>query len=262
VNRLRQVMDAPGKKLIAYLTAGDPSADVTVDVMLAADRAGADVIELGVPFSDPSADGPAIQRAMQRSLAGGTGLYRTLAIAKAARLAGVRAPIVLFGYLNPIVVSGVDRTLGAAAAAGVDALLVVDLPVDEMEELAPAARTNGLELVPLVAPTSTAERMARVAALDAAFVYYISIAGVTGAALAGREGLGARIAAVKQAVRRPVAVGFGIATPDDARRISADADAVVVGTAIVKAIEANAGREVAAVGELVAALKAAISSPA
>ena len=262
MNHLRQRMHAPGKKLVAYLTAGDPSPEVTVEVMVAADRAGADVIELGVPFSDPSADGPAIQRAMQRALAAGTGLERTLAIAKAARAAGVSAPIVLFGYLNPIVVRGVDRTLATAAAAGVDALLVVDLPVDEMGDLAPAARHNGLELVPLVAPTSTAERMARVAALEAAFVYYISIAGVTGAALAGRDGLAARIAAVKQAVRRPVAVGFGIATPEDARRIAADADAVVVGTAIVKAIEQSPGREVEAVATLVSALKRAISFPA
>jgi tryptophan synthase alpha chain len=257
---MRDRMDAPGKKLVAYLTAGDPSAERSVEVIVAADRAGADVIELGVPFSDPSADGVAIQRAMQRALAGGTGLGKTLQIAAQARQAGCQASLVLFGYLNPILVRGVDRTFGEAADAGVDGLLVVDLPVDEMGDLLPAARQRGLELIPLVAPTSTPDRMARVAELEAAFVYYISIAGVTGAALSGRGDLAARVATVRKAVRRPVAVGFGIATPDDAREVAASADAVVVGSAIVRAVEGHPGTEVEAVAALVSALKGAIAS--
>jgi tryptophan synthase alpha chain len=258
VTRLREVFDAPGKKLVAYLTCGDPSPDATVDILCAAARAGADAIELGMPYSDPSADGPVIQRAMTRALAAGAGPRAALEVTRRARAAGCAAPIILFGYYNPIFVSGAERFCREAAAAGADALLIVDLPVDEAAELLPLARAARLDLVPLLAPTSTPERMARVAELDPPFVYYVSITGVTGAAI-GRAAaeLGPRVAAVKQAVRRPVAVGFGIKTPDDARAVAEAADAIVVGTAIVRAIEA-APRPAEAVAALVGALKAAI----
>src|SRR5262249_22250810 len=155
------------------------------------------------------------------------------------RAAGCAVPIVLFGYYNPVFVVGVERFCREAAAAGAQGLLLVDVPVDELDEVAPAARAAGLELVPLVAPTSSPARMAQVAALDPPFVYYVSITGVTGAAIRGLDELPSRIAEVRAAVRAPVAVGFGIATPEDARRVAACADGVVVGTAVVRAIEAH-----------------------
>jgi tryptophan synthase alpha chain len=257
--RLRAAFDAPGKKLVAYLTCGDPSVDATVDIVLAAARAGAAAIELGVPYSDPSADGPVIQRAMARAIAGGAGPRAALEVTRRARAAGCDVPIILFGYYNPIFVTGTERFCRDAAEAGADALLVVDLPVDEAEELLPVARAAGLDLVPLLAPTSTAERMARVARLDPPFVYYVSITGVTGAAIAGAADLGPRVAAVRRAVGRPVAVGFGIKTPDDARAVAALADAVVVGTEIVRAIEGSP-RPAEAVATLVSGLASAIAA--
>jgi len=249
----------PGRKrLVIYVTCGDPSLDATVAIVRAAADAGADIIELGIPFSDPAADGPAIQRAMARALAAGAGPRSALDVVRRVRAAGCAVPIVLFGYYNPVFIVGVERFCREAAAAGAQGLLVVDLPVDELGEVVPPARAAGLEVVPLVAPTSSAERMAKVAALDAPFVYYVSITGVTGAALRGLDELPQRIAAVRAAVRAPVAVGFGIATPEDARRVAACADAVVVGTAVVRAIEEQPRDPGPAVARLVTLLKAAI----
>jgi tryptophan synthase alpha chain len=255
VSRLRAVFADGKKKLVIYVTAGDPSLAATADIVLAAAAAGADVIELGMPYSDPSADGPAIQAAMTRALAAGATPLAALDVVRRVRAAGSRVPIVLFGYYNPVFVHGAERFCRAAADAGADGLLLVDLPVDESGEIAPAARAAGLEVIPLVAPTSTPARMERIAAENAAFVYYISMAGVTGAALRGREDLGARVANVRAAVRAPVAVGFGIVTPEDVRAVAAaGADAVVVGTAVVRTIEANAKQPAEAVSKLVAAL--------
>jgi tryptophan synthase alpha chain len=254
---VRQLFDGR-KKLIIYVTCGDPSADATVDIVRAAADSGADAIELGVPFSDPSADGPAIQLAMARALAGGTGLAGTLAVARRVR-AHTRVPLILFGYYNPVFVYGVPRLCRDAAAAGIDGLLVVDLPADEAaEELVPAARAEGLEFVPLLAPTSSPARLARVAALAPAFVYYVSIVGITGAALTRVGDLPARVAEVRAAVRAPVAVGFGVATPADARAVAVAADAVVVGSAVVRAIERNPADPAAAVARLTRELKAAL----
>lgn len=258
MNALREVFDRPGKKLVAYVTCGDPSVDATVDVVVAAARAGADVVELGVPYSDPSADGPAIQRAMARALRRGATPRAVFDVVHRVRAAGCDVPIVVFGYYNPVFVSGAERFCRALADAGAQGLLMVDLPIDEAAELIPATRGAGLELVPLLAPTSTPARIARVAELDPAFVYYVSLTGVTGAALARPAELGPRVAAIRAAVRRPVAVGFGIATPDDARAVAATADAVVVGTAIVRAIEDAAGDPAAAVGTLVGELAVAV----
>jgi len=247
------------KRLIIYVTCGDPSADATVDIVCAAAEAGADAIELGVPFSDPSADGPAIQKAMQRALAGGTGLRQSIDVARRIR-ARSDVPIILFGYYNPVFVYGVPRLCRDAAAAGIDGILVVDLPADESaEELVPSARAAGVDVVPLLAPTSSPARLARVAALSPAFVYYVSIAGVTGAALTTAADLPARVAEVRAAVGAPVAVGFGVATPADARAVAAAADAVVVGSAVVRAIERNAADPAGAVARLVRELKLAIS---
>lgn len=224
--------------LVAYLTFGDPDPATSIAVVEAAARAGADVIELGVPFSDPSADGPSIQRAMERALAAGATLAGTLAAVAELRRRGVATPIVLFGYYNPIFVMGPDVFAIRAAAAGVDAVLTVDLPLDELAELATPLAAHGLAVIPLVAPTSTADRIARVAQWDAPFVYYISLTGVTGSgAIAPVDP--ARIAAIRAAAHAPVAVGFGIRTPADAARFAAVADGVVVGSALVDQVAAG-----------------------
>jgi tryptophan synthase alpha chain len=246
------------KRLVIYVTCGDPSLDATVEIVIAAAAAGADIIELGMPYSDPSADGPAIQQAMARALAAGGGPRATLDVVARVRAAGCAVPIVLFGYYNPVFVVGVEGFCRAAAAAGADGLLLVDVPVDELGEVAPAARAAGLEIIPLCAPTTSLQRMALLAALDPPFVYYVSITGVTGAALRGLDELPRRVAEVRAAVRAPVAVGFGIATADDARRVAASADAVVVGSAVVRAILSHPDTPAAAVARLVASLKVAL----
>ncbi|HEY3807848.1 MAG TPA: tryptophan synthase subunit alpha [Kofleriaceae bacterium] len=237
---------------VAYLTFGDPDPRASIDVVESACRAGADVIELGVPFSDPSADGPSIQRAMERALAAGATLAGALGAVAELRSRGIATPIVLFGYYNPIFVMGVERFAERAAAAGVDAVLTVDLPVDELGELAAPLARAGVGVIPLVAPTSTPDRIARVAAFAPPFVYYISLVGITGAA-SGAPVDPARLDAIRTAASAPVAVGFGVRTPDDVRRfVRAGADGVVVGTALVERVAS--GGVAALVGELSAGL--------
>jgi tryptophan synthase alpha chain len=250
---------ANGKKaLVIYVTCGDPSAQATADIVVAAARAGADAIELGVPFSEPSADGPAIQRAMERALAKGGGLDPALDVVERVRAAGCDVPIVLFGYYNPVFVRGVERFCRDAAAAGADGVLIVDLPVDEIDELAAPAQIAGLAVIPLAAPTSGPERLARIAAIGAPFVYYVSMTGVTGARLGGVGDLADRVAALKRAGAPRVAVGFGISTPAEAREVAAVADGVVVGSAVVRAVEQHPGKEAEAVAELVRSLRTAL----
>ncbi len=257
--RMKSLSESGRKALVIYLTEGDPSPGGTAEIVTAAADAGADVIELGVPFSDPNADGPVIQAAMQRAREAGCGLKTALGTARAARRAGCDAPIVLFGYYNPIFVYGIERFAGDAADAGVDAVLTVDVPMDELGEVAEPLQRAGLDVVPLVAPTSGEERIARLAELEPPFVYYISMTGVTGAAFRGTSGGEARIAAVREAAAAPVAVGFGIKTGDDARQVAGYADGVVVGSAVVSRIEsAEGGREAEAVASLVSELRAAI----
>ncbi|MEO8704696.1 MAG: tryptophan synthase subunit alpha [Kofleriaceae bacterium] len=233
---LRGAFDAASQQnraaLVAYLTFGDPDPATSIDVVQAAVRAGADVIELGVPFSDPSADGPSVQRAMERALAAGANLAGAIAAVAELRRRGVTTPIVLFGYYNPIFVMGTEVFAARAAAAGVDAVLTVDLPIDELAELSEPLAAKGVAVIPLVAPTSTPERIARLAPLNAPFVYYISLTGVTGTGVSGVVDP-ARLEGVRRASGSPVAVGFGIRTPDDARRFSTIADGVVVGSALV-----------------------------
>jgi tryptophan synthase alpha chain len=237
--------------LVAYLTFGDPSPRESIDVIERACRAGADVLELGVAFSDPSADGPSIQRAMERALAAGATLAGALDAVAELRRRGIATPIVLFGYYNPIFVMGVERFAARAAQAGVDAVLTVDLPIDELGELAAPLGKHGVSVIPLVAPTSTPPRIARVAAFSPPFVYYISLVGVTGAN-ASRDPIDPqRLDAIRSAAQAPVAVGFGIRTPDDVRRfVAAGADGVVVGSALVERVAGGAD----AVAELVAQL--------
>lgn len=250
--------DAGRAALVVYVTAGDPDGATSTEVVLAAASAGADVIELGVPFSDPSADGPAIQAAMERALAAGGGLTQALATVAAVRARGCQVPIVLFGYYNPIFVRGVERFADEAAAAGVDAVLTVDLPIDELDELRLPLAARGLGVIPLVAPTSTVERIARVRGLDAPFVYYVSLTGVTGAAFDPARLAGGRIEQVREATGAPVAVGFGIKTAAQVGAVAALADGVVVGSAVVERIGAAGAGAPAAVGALVAELRAAL----
>jgi tryptophan synthase alpha chain len=244
--------------LVAYLTFGDPDPATSIDILAACAQAGAGVIELGVPFSDPSADGPSIQRAMERALAAGGSLTGALDAVAALRARGIDTPIVLFGYYNPVFVMGPAVFAARAAAAGVDAVLTVDLPIDELDELAIPLAAEGVAVVPLVAPTSTPDRIERLARFTPPFVYYITLKGVTGVKLAAPVEP-ERLAAIRAAASAPVAVGFGIRTAADAARFAAIADGVVVGTLLVDQIPkgpaASAPDRVAAtVRELYAAM--------
>ncbi|HUJ59332.1 MAG TPA: tryptophan synthase subunit alpha [Kofleriaceae bacterium] len=239
--------------LVAYLTFGDPDPARSIAIVEAAARAGADVIELGVPFSDPSADGPSIQRAMERALDAGGSLAGALDAVAVLRGRGVATPVVLFGYYNPIFVMGGEAFAARAAEVGVDAVLTVDLPIDELAELAAPLAARGVAVIPLVAPTSTPERIARLGEFAPPFVYYISVAGVTGAKAAAPVDP-ERLRDVRTASRAPVAVGFGIRTPADAARFAAIADGVVVGSALVD----RAAEGPAAIGALVGSLAAAL----
>jgi tryptophan synthase alpha chain len=233
---LRAVFDQGARDrravLVAYLTFGDPDPATSIEVLAACAEAGAGVIELGVPFSDPSADGPSIQRAMERALAAGGSLTGALDAVAALRRRGITTPIVLFGYYNPIFIMGPETFAARAAAAGVDAVLTVDLPTDELDELAVPLASHGVAVIPLVAPTSTPDRIARLARFAPPFVYYITVTGVTGAKLAAPVDPD-RLAMIRAAAKAPVAVGFGIRSPADATRFAAIADGVVVGSALV-----------------------------
>jgi tryptophan synthase alpha chain len=226
------------KVLVAYLCVGDPSVDESVELALAAAEAGADILELGVPFSDPTADGATIARASERALARGGGLVPSLAACKAVR-ARSSVPIVLFGYYNPIFVHGEARVVREAEEAGVDGLLVVDLPVDASGPLRSLAGAHGLAVVPLLAPTSSAARAfaVRAAAGTSGFLYYVSLTGVTGAASAPLEEASQAAQKLGAATGLPAVVGFGIDTPEKAHRAALHADGIVVGTAIVRRIE-------------------------
>jgi tryptophan synthase alpha chain len=257
---------AEGKKaLVTYLCVGDPDEESSVALALACADEGADILELGCPFSDPSADGVAIARASHRALARGGGLDETLRVAKAVRAAS-EVPIVLFGYYNPLFVRGDEDAARAAAAAGIDALLVVDLPVDESMPLRRAAAAHGLGLVPLVAPTTRPERVASIGTLAESFpvpfVYYVSVTGVTGGAGTAEvlENAGAEASRVREATKRPTIVGFGIDSAARARLAARHSDGVAVGSEIVRRIERGGTSEerVRAVRELVRELRHAI----
>ncbi len=244
IDALFAARKAEGKKvLVAYLCVGDPNEAESIDLARAAVRAGADVLELGVPFSDPSADGPAIARASQRALAAGGGLDAALRVAKALRADDVTraTPIVLFGYYNPLFVRGEARAVDEAAESGVDALLVVDLPLEEAAPLRDAAAKRGLAVVPLLAPTSPPDRIAGLKAAAATwplgFVYYVSVTGVTGSAAVRADEAASAAAALRATIGLPVVVGFGIDSREKARAAAANVDGVVVGTALVRRIE-------------------------
>jgi tryptophan synthase alpha chain len=224
---------------VAYVMAGDPDHATALDIACALPGVGVDVIELGLPFTDPMADGPAIQAAGQRALAAGATVESTLATARAVRAANPDTPIVLMGYYNPIYSRGVDRFLAEAVDAGVDGLIVVDLPPEEDAELCLPARDAGLAFIRLATPTTDDARLPRVLANASGFVYYVSIAGVTGAAAADPAVVGPQVARIKAQTDLPVCVGFGVRTPEAAAAIGKVADGVVVGSAIVQMIGAG-----------------------
>lgn len=225
------------KALIPFITAGDPDAALTLPLMHTLVEAGADVIELGVPFSDPMADGPTIQRASERALARGMNLRKVLALVAEFRKTDGTTPIVLMGYANPIEAMGLDRFASAAADAGVDGVLVVDYPPEEAESFGAAMKANGMDPIFLIAPTSTAERIAQVARIASGYVYYVSLAGVTGSGALNVDAVAERLPLIRQQTGLPVGVGFGIRDAATAARIAAFADAVVVGSRIIEEIE-------------------------
>jgi tryptophan synthase alpha chain len=249
--------------LIPFITAGDPSLAVTLPLMHALVAAGADVIELGVPFSDPMADGPVIQRASERALKNGVGLKDVLATVRSFRMTNQTTPVVLMGYANPIERMGMTTFAKAAQAAGVDGVLVVDYPPEESAELLAAMDAAGLDTIYLLSPTSGVERIKLVAACARGYVYYVSLKGVTGAGNIDTADVAAKIREIKSVLTIPVGVGFGIRDRATARAVAAVADAVVIGSRIVQEIESSPEDVVVAkVQSLVSGFRAAMDAAA
>jgi len=234
------------KALIPYITAGDPHPALTVPLMRALVEAGADILELGVPFSDPMADGPVIQRAGERALKHGVGLSDVLGFVELFRKGDTATPVVLMGYANPVEAMGAERFIAAAKAAGVDGVIVVDYPPEECGEFAALARREGIDPIFLLAPTSTEKRIQEVARLGSGYLYYVSLRGVTGAGNLDLADVAARIPKIRAATRLPIGVGFGIRDADSARRVAQSADAVVIGSRIIQEIEAGSPDEAVA----------------
>ena len=239
--------------LVAYVTCGDPDVRTTQEVILASVDAGADVIELGVPFSDPVADGPVIQRASERALKRGTSLEQVLQLAREIRKKS-DVGLIVFSYLNPILRLGLTRFCAEMNDAGVDGALVTDLPVEEAQHYRQEMAKHSLATVFLVAPTTSDARLKRIAEASSGFVYAVSRTGVTGARKQMPEDAGALVRRLRRFTKLPIAVGFGISTPQQFAAVGEFADAAVVGSAIVEMIERNPGREAKAVGEFVKAL--------
>jgi len=253
--------------LVTFTMAGDPDYDTSLAVAKALPQAGADVIELGMPFTDPMADGPSVQAAGVRALAAGQTMRKTLALVRAFRAGDDTTPIVLMGYYNPIYIYGVDKFLADAKAAGVDGLIVVDLPPEEDEELCLPALRAGLSFVRLATPTTDDKRLPAVLANTSGFVYYVSVAGITGAAAPDPKRVTEAVARIKRHTALPVAVGFGVRTAQAAAALARGADGVVVGSALVDALKRSldpggkpTDRTVAAVADLVAELAAGVRS--
>lgn len=249
------------KALITYLMAGDPNLEQTEQLVLELEKAGADIIELGVPFSDPIADGPVIQQAAERALRSGTTLRAILLTVQRLRTRS-EVPLVFMAYYNSIHAFGPERFCREAAEAGVDGLIVPDMPPDEAGPLQGPAAAAGLQLIFLLAPTSTAERRAYVARRSHGFVYYVSLTGITGAKLGKVSEIGRNVEQIRKVSQTPIAVGFGVTTPEDAADVAAVADAVIVGSAVVKQIAAGQQQQgmAARVAGFVKSLKSAMAS--
>jgi tryptophan synthase alpha chain len=256
-----QLRERGEKALITYVMAGDPSLQATEELVVELERAGADIIELGVPFSDPIADGPVIQQAAERALRSGTTLRSILSMVTSLR-AKTQIPLVLMAYYNNIHAFGPKRFCQEAANAGIDGLILPDMPPDEAGPLRGPAAAAGLPLIYLLAPTSTVERRTFVARQSQGFVYYVSLTGITGAKLANLDDVAKNVEKIRKVTNVPVAVGFGVATPEDAAKVAAIADGVIVGSAIVKQIAAHQQKPdmVRHVAEFVRSLKTAMSA--
>ncbi|PSJ79971.1 tryptophan synthase subunit alpha [Neisseria iguanae] len=260
MSRIQQTFaDLKGDKaLIPYITVGDPDTDITLALMHSLVGNGADILELGVPFSDPMADGPTIQRAAERALKNHVSLKDVLAVVRRFREKNTATPVVLMGYLNPIHKMGYEAFAHAAAEAGVDGVLTVDSPIETIGPLQKNLESRGIDCIFLIAPSTTEQRIQTIANLAGGFVYYVSLKGVTGAASLDTDEVSRKIELLRKYIDIPIGVGFGINNTESARKISAVADAVIVGSRIVKEIEDNPGREAKAVGLLAQELKNAI----
>ena len=266
IDRRFAALKAEGRAgLVTFVTAGDPDLETSRKILMGLPAAGADVIELGMPFSDPMADGPAIQASSQRALAAGMTLKKTLQLVRDFRAKDDTTPIVLMGYFNPIYSYGTEPFLDDAKAAGVDGLIVVDVPPEADDELCLPAMQRGISFIRLATPTTDAKRLPAVLSNTSGFVYYVSITGITGAAAPVVSDVHAQVARIKKSTRLPVAVGFGVRTPEQARAIGRGAEGVVVGSALVNAIKESLGNKgqgtnktVASVLELVKSLAQAL----
>jgi tryptophan synthase alpha chain len=261
IDRRFAMLKAQGRAaLVTFLTAGDPDADTSLAILKALPQAGADVIELGMPFTDPMADGPAIQASSQRALTTGQTLKKTLAMVRAFRESEDATPVILMGYYNPIYIYGVEKFLADAKAAGVDGLIVVDLPPEEDEELCLPALRAGLNFIRLATPTTDDRRLPAVLANTSGFVYYVSVTGITGMAAPDAGAVSAAIGRIKRHTKLPIAVGFGVRTAEQARAIAAAADGVVVGSALIEALRQSLDQRGKATSRSVAAVTSLVSS--
>jgi len=236
-SRFEALKKARRKALIPYITAGDPLPSLTVPLMHGLVEAGADILELGVPFSDPMADGPVIQRSAERALANHVGLPNVLDMVREFRQSDTQTPVVLMGYANPVEAMGTEKFVAQATLTGVDGVIVVDYPPEESVQFADLARRNGLDAIFLLAPTSTVTRINEVARVGSGYLYYVSLKGVTGAGHLDLADVAARLPAIRAATTLPIGVGFGIRDAESARRVAEIADAVVIGSRIIQEIE-------------------------
>jgi tryptophan synthase alpha chain len=260
--RFESLAKAKRKALIPYITAGDPDPSLTVPLMHALVEAGADILELGVPFSDPMADGPVVQRAGERALKFGIGLKDVLHLVTQFRESDKTTPVVLMGYANPLEAMGLESFVAAAKSAGVDGVIVVDYPPEECRDFVALARKNDIDSIFLLAPTSTGRRIEEVARHGSGYLYYVSLRGVTGAAHIDFSEIGEKIPAIRKATRMPIGVGFGIRDAESAKRVAQAADAVVIGSRIIQEIE-EAGPEqaVARVKAFLKPIRQALDAP-
>ena len=237
-NKFKSLRGRKEKALIVYLTAGDPSLRVTKELILGLEKAGVDILEIGIPFSDPTADGPVIQAASQRALKAGTTMEGVLDLVTEVRKVS-EIPIVLFGYFNPIFAFGVKRFAQVGRKAGVDGVLVVDLPYEEAKELRTYTDAVGIDFISLISPTTDGKRLSKIAAEATGFLYYISITGVTGTAAPRIEDIKRKVSKIRRITKLPLAVGFGISNPKQAQEIAGFADGIVIGSAVVRLIDEN-----------------------
>ena len=244
--RFESLAKAKRKALIPYITAGDPHPSLTVPLLRALVEGGADILELGVPFSDPMADGPVIQRSGERALKHGVGITHVLAMVTEFRRSDGETPVVLMGYANPIEAMGMENFASAARSAGIDGVIVVDYPPEECVEFAALMKKNDIDPIFLLAPTSTQKRIDEVARRGSGYLYYVSLRGVTGAANIDVSEISKRIPTIRAATRLPIGVGFGIRDAESAKRIAQTADAVVIGSRIIQEIENGAPEQAVA----------------